>query len=245
MPITVTPAGRWWELAQNRRVTSSPPDNPGNLLGHLFRSHPWHGVSLGSRAPEVVTCFIEIVPTDRVKYEIDKSSGYLKVDRPQLYSNICPAPYGFVPQTYCGPRVAAISATRTGRHGIEGDKDPLDVCVLTQSAITHSDLLLKARPVGGLRMIDGSEADDKIIAVLEGDGLYGGFRELSEIPPAVVDRLVHYFETYKLKPGAMQKPTEVSHAFGRDEAHMVIRAAHEDYAERFGHLKRQLDEAFA
>ena len=74
-------------------------DDPSKLLGHLFRSHPWHGVPIGTRAPEVVTCFIEIVPTDRVKYEIDKATGYLKVDRPQLYSNICPAPYGFIPQT--------------------------------------------------------------------------------------------------------------------------------------------------
>jgi inorganic pyrophosphatase len=220
-------------------------DDPGRLLGLLFRSHPWHGVSLGTRAPEVVTCFIEIVPTDRVKYEIDKSSGYLKVDRPQLYSNICPAPYGFIPQTYCGARVASLTAARTGRHGIEGDKDPLDVCVLTLSPITHSDLLLQARPVGGLRMIDGNEADDKIIAVLEGDGLYGAFNDISDIPPAVVERLVHYFETYKLKPGAVSKPTEVSHVFGRDEAQLIIRAAHEDYAERFGHLKKQLDDALA
>jgi inorganic pyrophosphatase len=219
-------------------------DDPGKLLGLLFRSHPWHGVAIGAHAPEVVTCFVEIVPTDRVKYEVDKSTGYLKVDRPQLYSNICPAPYGFIPQTYCGARVASLTAARTGRH-LEGDKDPLDVCVLTLSPITHSDILLRARPVGGLRMIDGNEADDKIIAVLEGDGLYGAFGDISEIPPAVVDRLVHYFETYKWKPGAAHKPTEVAHVFGRDEAHLVIRAAHEDYAERFGHLKKQLDEALS
>jgi len=220
-------------------------DDPGKLLGLLFRSHPWHGVSLGSRAPDVVTCFIEIVPTDRVKYEIDKPTGYLKVDRPQLYSNICPAPYGFIPQTYCGARVASLTAARTGRHGIEGDKDPLDVCVLTQTAITHSDLLLQARPVGGLRMIDGNEADDKIIAVLEGDGLYGAYSEIAEIPAAVVDRLVHYFETYKWKPGAVHKTTEVAHVFGREEAQVIIRAAHEDYAEKFGHLKKQLDDALS
>ena len=91
-------------------------DDPGKLLGLLFRSHPWHGVSLGSRAPDVVTCFVEIVPTDRVKYEIDKSTGYLKVDRPQLYSNICPAPYGFIPQTYCGARISSMTAERTRRH---------------------------------------------------------------------------------------------------------------------------------
>lgn len=206
----------------------------------LFRRHPWHGVPIGSRAPEVVTCFIEIVPTDRVKYEIDKSTGYLKVDRPQLYSNICPAPYGFLPQTYCGVRVGALSSERLRRPGIAGDGDPLDVCVLTQTPITHSDLLLQARPIGGLRMLDGKEADDKIIAVLEGDGLYGGWTDLDFIPKAVINRLVHYFETYKLAPGSTTKPIEITHLFGRDEAHTVIQAAREDYADKYGALQKQL-----
>jgi inorganic pyrophosphatase len=219
--------------------------DPGKLLGLLFRSHPWHGVKIGPRAPEVVTCFIEIVPTDRVKYEIDKATGYLKVDRPQLYSNICPAPYGFIPQTYCGARVGALSSERTGRPSLMGDGDPLDVCVLTQTPITHSDLLLQARPIGGIRLLDGNEADDKIIAVLEGDGLYGGWQDLFDVPKAVVNRLAHYFETYKLAPGATTKPIEITHLFGRDEAHLVIRCAAEDYTEKFGALQKQLAEALA
>ncbi len=220
-------------------------DDPGKLLGLLFRSHPWHGVPIGPRAPEVVTCFIEIVPTDRVKYEIDKSTGYLKVDRPQLYSNICPAPYGFLPQTYCGDRVGALSSDRTKRPALKGDGDPLDVCVLTQTPITHSDLLLHARPIGGIRLIDGNEADDKIIAVLEGDGLYGGFNDLFHVPQAVVNRLAHYFETYKLAPGATTKPIEINHLFGREEAHLVIQCAQEDYTEKFGALQNQLAAALA
>ena len=77
------------------------------LFGLLFQAHPWHGVSIGPEAPRVVTAYIEIVPTDTVKYEIDKSSGHLKVDRPQQFSNVCPTLYGFIPQTYCGERVAA------------------------------------------------------------------------------------------------------------------------------------------
>ena len=67
-------------------------------LGLLFKSHPWHGVAIGEEAPQRVTVFIEIVPSDTVKYELDKDTGLLKVDRPQLYSNVCPAPYGFVPR---------------------------------------------------------------------------------------------------------------------------------------------------
>ena len=220
-------------------------DDPGRLLGLLFRSHPWHGVPIGIRAPEVVTCIIEIVPTDRVKYEIDKPTGYLKVDRPQLYSNICPAPYGLLPQTYCGSRVGALSSDRTGRPYLQGDGDPLDVCVLTQTPITHSDLLLQARPIGGIRMLDGNEADDKIIAILEGDGLYGGWADLSDVPKAVVDRLSHYFETYKLAPGATTRPVEITHLFGREEAHAVIHCAREDYSEKFGPLQKQLADALA
>jgi len=215
-----------------------------NVPWLLFRSHPWHGVPIGMRFPEVVTCYIEIVPTDRVKYEIDKTTGYLKVDRPQQFSNICPAPYGFFPQTFCGARVARLSADRTGRPDLVGDGDPLDVCVLTQSAITHSDVLMQVRPIGGLRMIDRNEADDKVIAVLEGDGLYGGWADVSDIPKAVVNRLVHYFETYKLAPGAIEKPTQVTHVFGRIEAHDLIGLAHEDYRERFGDLADKLAVGF-
>ena len=88
------------------RRTKAEPVN--RLLGQLFRGHPWHGVPIGADAPERVTCFIEIVPTDRVKYEVDKLTGYLKLDRPQLYSNICPAPYGLIPQTFdCRPSQGA------------------------------------------------------------------------------------------------------------------------------------------
>ncbi|MEO7192098.1 MAG: inorganic pyrophosphatase [Vicinamibacterales bacterium] len=206
------------------------------LMGMLFRSHPWHGVPIGRQSPEIVTCFIEIVPSDLVKYEIDKSTGHLKIDRPQQYSNVCPAPYGLIPQTFCGSRVAALSAARTGRAPLTGDGDPLDVCVLTQSPITHGDILLRARPIGGLRMIDGEEADDKVLAVLEGDAAYGTWRDVEDCPSAMIERLVHYFETYKLAPGATEKPCEVAHVFGRDAAHELIDQSRLDYQEHFGAL---------
>ena len=98
----------------------------------LFKPHPWHGIPIGDDAPRTVTCFIEIVPTDTVKYELDKATGYLKVDRPQKFSNVCPTLYGFIPQTYCGEQVGAFCGERTGRQGIVGDGDPLDICVLTE-----------------------------------------------------------------------------------------------------------------
>jgi inorganic pyrophosphatase len=227
-------------------ITSTLPrhiDPVWDLMGLLFRSHPWHGVSIGDHAPERVTCFIEMVPTDTVKYEIDKHSGYLTVDRPQKYSNVCPSLYGLLPQTYCGSSVAALSAERTGRRELAGDGDPLDVCVLTERPISHGDILLQAVPIGGLRMIDGDEADDKIIAVLAGDPAFSGFQDIADVPGSIITRLVHYFETYKLAPGATERPCEITHVYGRAEACEVIRLAQADYRERFDGLTTLLSAA--
>src|ERR1700755_1507214 len=141
------------------------------LMERLFKSPPWHGVRIGPRAPAEVTSFIEMVPTDTVKYEIDKDSGYLRVDRPQKYSSLCPALYGFIPQTFCAEEVAARCMDRTKLKNIAGDKDPLDVCVLTERNFSHGDVLVQAIPIGGIRMIDQNQADDKIIAVLKGDAM--------------------------------------------------------------------------
>ncbi|AQG82372.1 inorganic pyrophosphatase [Spirosoma montaniterrae] len=194
------------------------------------KAHPWHGISPGDNAPDIITAFIEIVPTDTVKYEIDKESGYLKIDRPQQYSNIIPALYGFVPRTYCGDRIARLASERSGRFIEMGDGDPLDICVLTEREITHGDILLQAVPIGGFRLIDKGEADDKIIAVLKGDAMYGQYKDLSELPEAVVKRLRHYFLTYKNLPG---EPAlmELANVYGRDEACEVIQTSMDDYAD--------------
>jgi inorganic pyrophosphatase len=210
------------------------------LLGLLFKAHPWHGVSIGDDAPEVVTAYIEIVPTDTVKYEMDKATGILAIDRPQRFSNVCPAPYGLVPQTYCGERVADLFSKRSGRLGIIGDGDPLDICVLTEKDISHSDILLRAVPIGGLSMIDGDEADDKIVAVMNDDVAYGGWQDIKDIPRAVIDRLQHYFLTYKNAPGALKSKTEITQVYGREEALSVIRASHEDYLRRFPDIEGRL-----
>jgi inorganic pyrophosphatase len=211
------------------------------LMKVLFKPHPWHGVSIGPHAPSRVTCYIEIVPTDSIKYEIDKVTGYLMVDRPQRFSSQVPCLYGFIPQTYCGSRVAALSSEKMGRSGIDGDHDPLDVCVLTEKAILHGDILLEAIPIGGLRLLDGNEADDKIVAVLKDDAVFGAIQDLSECPPALVQRLVHYFLTYKQMP---EDPAvcELTHTYGRSEAQRVILESRADYDELFGGLSRMLDE---
>jgi inorganic pyrophosphatase len=207
------------------------------LMGLLFKAHPWHGVSIGEKAPDVVTAYIEIVPTDTVKYEMDKVSGILKVDRPQRFSNFCPVYYGFVPQTFCGENVAELFAGRARRRGLVGDGDPLDICVLTEKTIPHSDILLTAVPIGGLSMLDGGEADDKIIAVVKEDAVYGSLSNINQCPLALIQRLEHYFLTYKSAPGSIHHKVEITSVYGREDALNVIRASHMDYRVKFPELE--------
>jgi len=205
------------------------------------RAHPWHDVAIGADAPGRVTAYVEIVPTDTVKYEMDKATGILRVDRPQQYSNVCPSLYGFLPRTLCAERVGQLCEERTGRAGIIGDGDPMDVCVLTEKEITHGDILVRAIPIGGLRMIDGNEADDKIVAVLEGDAVFGAYEEIAQIPAGLVDRLRHYFLTYKQGPDRSGRIVEITHVYDRAEAHEVIRRSQEDYAAHRDGLVREAE----
>lgn len=193
------------------------------------KAHPWHGINPGKNAPEVVTAYIEIVPTDTVKYEVDKESGYLKIDRPQKFSNIIPALYGFIPQTYCGDLTGQYSAMQAGRDALVGDGDPLDICVLCERNISHGDFLLQAIPIGGFRMLDNGEADDKIIAVMITDEVYREWKDISNVPNSMLQRLKHYFLTYKNMPGLENRMIEITHTYGREEAHEVIRRSMADY----------------
>jgi len=207
-------------------------------VSRLFKSHPWHGVSLGKEAPGLVTCYIEIVPTDTVKYELDKATGHLKIDRPQKYSSVCPTLYGFLPQTFCGERVAEACCERVGRTDIVGDGDPLDICVLSERPVSHGDILLRAVPVGGFRMIDHAQADDKIIAVLKDDPAYGDWNDIYQCPPSLIERLRHYFLTYKEVPGESGGGVEIAEVYGRRTAHDVISRSRADYDEKFGDIAR-------
>ena len=198
------------------------------LMDNTYRFHPWHGVETGANAPEIVTAYIEITPSDTVKYEIDKASGILKVDRPQLYSNVVPALYGFIPQTYCKEEIASLCMHKTKRVGMDGDGDPLDILVLTEHRIEHGDILVQAIPIGGLLMIDQNQADDKIIAVLKQDSMYAHYTDLNQLPEGIITRLKHYFLTYKRAPEGTQ-PIEIPHIYGREEAYAVIEAAQKDY----------------
>jgi inorganic pyrophosphatase len=214
-----------------------------SLMGVLFQAHPWHGVPIGSESPDLVTCYIEVVPSDTVKYEMDKASGLLRVDRPQRYSSHCPMPYGLVPQTLCDRRVAERCMEMTGLTGIVGDADPIDICVISERAIPHGNLLLSARPIGGLRMIDQGEADDKLIAVMNNDPGFGSWRDLRDCPRAFIDRLKHYFLTYKQGPEDTERRCEIVQEYGAEEARHMVTLAHEDYLETYGHLDSALTAA--
>ena len=212
------------------------------LLAILFQAHPWHGVAPGEKAPDVVKAFIELVPTDAVKYELDKTSGHVRLDRPQRFSSFCPTLYGFIPQTYCGDEVAALCCSRASKTGIRGDGDPMDICVLTEKTFMHGSFFVLARPIGGLRMIDGEEADDKIIAVLETDVAYGHVKDVSEIPKGFIDRLKHYFLSYKQLPDEGPRRVEIVGVYDRAEAMDVVTRSMRDYRARYGAPETRLSE---
>ncbi|MDP5054268.1 MAG: inorganic pyrophosphatase [Congregibacter sp.] len=203
-----------------------------------WRRHPWHGLHtrMEGSGPDVVQVYIEMLPTDVVKYELDKASGFLMVDRPQRTTSSPPALYGFIPRTYCAEEVAKRCP------GVEvADGDPLDICVYSERHINRSDIILNARVVGGIQMIDDGEADDKIIAILEGDNIWGDVKDIADLPKIKVERLQHYFSTYKLIPGK-HIDIKVDHVYGREEALKVIEAAEKDYWNHFGALHKKAKE---
>jgi len=194
---------------------------------NLFRPHPWHGLDVGPEPPDVLNAYIEITPFDLMKYEVDKVSGYLRVDRPQRSSAQPPMLYGFVPKTYCAERVCRLAPGAK-----RGDGDPLDICVLSERAITRNEIIVRGRVIGGLQMIDRGEADDKIISVLENDYVWGDARDIGDVPSVLVERLQHYFLTYKLVPGR-RTPAHIARVYGRSHARKVVRAAIADYVAHF------------
>ena len=195
---------------------------------YKWRPHPWHGLETGPNPPEVVHAYIEITPFDTMKYELDKATGYLKVDRPQRTSSQPPALYGFIPKTYCGPKVGSLM-----ENAIRGDSDPLDICIISERPMAKAEVIIDARVIGGLPMLDNDEADDKIIAVVANDNLWTQVNDISELPDVLLERLRHYFLTYKMVPG-QKSNVRIEDSYGREQACRIIEASMEDYKHEFG-----------
>lgn len=195
---------------------------------YRWRPHPWHGLNVGPNPPGLVYAYIEMTSFDFIKYEVDKETGYLYVDRPQRTTSLTPTLYGFIPRTYCDKRVRDLST-----NAAQGDGDPLDICVVSERPINRSEIFLNAVVVGVIQLLDHDEADDKIIAVLENDHIYGHVRDIKELPDVIVERLQHYFSTYKMVEGE-EPGIEIIGVFGADKAKKIVSAAIEDYEDAFG-----------
>jgi len=146
----------------------------------------WHDVSYGENSPDEINVIIEIPSGSKDKYELDKKTGLIMLDRVLEVSMSYPGNYGFIPMTVCD------------------DKDPLDVIILTHSAL-HPGVLVKARPVGVLDMVDDGELDEKILAVPANDPRFDQIKDLKDVPKAFLDEIYHFFERYKdLRKGTVQ-----------------------------------------
>lgn len=173
--------------------------------------NPWHSVSPGDKVPDIVNGIIEIPKGTRAKYELDKDSGLLRLDR-VLYSSVYyPANYGFIPQTYCD------------------DKDPLDILILTQIDVVPL-CIVPAKVIGVMRMLDNGEADDKIIAVSAGDPGVNHINDISELPEHFISELRNFFEDYKKLEN---KTVVVEEFFARKTAIEIIQDSFEMYKDQF------------
>ncbi len=179
--------------------------------------HPWHDVELGEQAPEILSALIEVPMGSNVKYELDKPSGLLKVDRTLFSSVHYPANYGFFPRTY------------------GYDNDPLDVLVLGQESFVPL-CIVRAKPIGLMQMIDQGQSDDKVIAVHYDDQEYNHYQSIHELPPHRLAQVKRFFEDYK---ALENKSVSVAGFLGPAEALSVIRDAITHYNETYGAAKTQ------
>lgn len=166
-------------------------------------THPWHDVNLGEDAPKIVPAIIEIPMDSKIKYELDKPTGLLKVDRILFSSVHYPANYGFIPQTYCD------------------DHDPLDILVMGQASVVPLSVM-RAKPIGVMKMLDQGEADDKIIAVHADDPEYAHYSSINELPPHRIKEIRRFFEDYKVLEN---KVVVIEKFSGPEQARKVIREA--------------------
>lgn len=169
--------------------------------------NPWHDVSFGDQSPSIVQCIIEIPSGSKAKYELDKESGLLRLDRVLFSSVHYPANYGFIPRTYCD------------------DKDPLDVLVISQVEVVPF-CIVNAKVIGVMRMLDGGESDDKIIAVAADDISVNHYNDITDLPPHTILEVQRFFEDYKILEN---KEVVVEGFLGREEAYRIVNESIELY----------------
>lgn len=173
--------------------------------------NPWHDVNIGKNAPETVMGVIEIPKGSKGKYELDKKTGMLYLDRVLFSAVHYPANYGFIPQTFCE------------------DHDPLDILIISQIDIP-SMCLVEAKVIGVMRMVDGGEADDKIIAVAAGDQSVNYLEDIDDLPPHLMKEVHRFFEDYKKLEN---KEVKVEDFLGKEDAMRIIKESVELYDENF------------
>ena len=177
-----------------------------------YTLHPWHGISQGAKAPQIVEAFIEIPAYSKVKYELDKDSGHLRMDRVLFSAVHYPQNYGFIPRT------------------LDHDGDPLDILVVMSDAVTPG-ALVEAKVLGVMHMIDQGKIDDKIIAVATGDIAFSKVNELNDLPPYTIEAIVRFFKDYKLLE---KKTTKIEDDLGdKESAYKVIQECIEMYEREF------------
>jgi inorganic pyrophosphatase len=183
--------------------------NEGGTSKMRSPHHPWHDISPGEESPKIVNAIIEIPRDSQLKYELDKESGLLKLDR-FLYSAVhYPGDYGFIPQT------------------LWEDGDPMDIIILTNKPV-YPLTLVSARVIGVIRMIDNDELDDKIVGVYDRDPRYSEYMALKDIPKHVVAELMHFFETYK-ELQLQSKNVSVPEILDREKAWEDVKISEENY----------------
>lgn len=178
--------------------------------------HPWHDVELGAEAPSILTAVIEVPMGSNVKYELDKKSGMIKVDRTLFSAVYYPANYGFFPRTYCD------------------DKDPLDVLVLGKEALVPL-CLVRVKPIGMMKMIDQGQLDDKVIAVQYDDQEFCHYDSIDELPPHILLQVQRFFEDYKILE---KKAVKVEGFLSKEDALRVINESIEAYETKCGGLSQ-------
>ena len=180
-------------------------------LNQSNMTHPWHGVEVGDEVPEVVNCIIEIPKGSRLKYELDKKSGLLRLDRVLFSAVFYPENYGFIPQTYCD------------------DNDPLDIVLISEAPIQPLTIV-EAKVIGVMQMLDSGEADDKIIAVALNDMSVNYINNIDQLPPHFIVELKNFFEEYKKLE--KNKEVKVQEFQNKKVAYEIIRKSVEAYKKK-------------